>query len=85
MVTRIQGEKVEKMFEGWDETLIWSCLQGVMGSLYGNSQEEPDSAAACLGDFAFFAGKPDKEFLEWTCGGRTLRNCSFRVTQTGLI
>ena len=69
MVTRIQGEKVEKLFEGWDETLIWSCLQGVMGSLYGNSQEEPDSAAACLGDFAFFAGKPDKELLEWTCGG----------------
>ena len=68
MVTRIQGEKVESLFAGWDETLIWSCLQGVMGSLYGNSQEDPDAAAACLGDFAFFAGNPDRELLEWICG-----------------
>ena len=24
--------KVEKLFEGWQETLIYSCLQKVMGS-----------------------------------------------------
>ena len=65
MVTRIQGEKVSHLFIGWDETLIWSCLQGVMGSLYADSQEEPRSAAAYLGDFAFYAGEPDRELLEW--------------------
>ena len=22
------------LFDGWEETLIWSCLQGVMGKIY---------------------------------------------------
>lgn len=49
------------MFESWNETLIWSCLQGVMGEIYTNPAE--DAAMAMLGDFAFFAGKPDEELI----------------------
>lgn len=64
-----ETEKVSKLFEGWQETLIWSCLQKVMGHLYTNSKENPVSAVAVLGDFCFFAGKPDKELVmskpEW--------------------
>ncbi|MBQ9118733.1 MAG: GNAT family N-acetyltransferase [Lachnospiraceae bacterium] len=55
--------KAEKLFAGWQETLIWSCLQGVMGNIYVTSLEEPESAVAWLGDFCFFAGKPEKELL----------------------
>lgn len=62
-------EVVEHIFEGWQETLIWSCLQNIMGHLYADSQENPISAMALLGDFCFFAGKPNKELVmykpEW--------------------
>lgn len=50
---------VEKLFDGWDESLIWSCLQGVMGDIYADSEVQPQSAMAILGDFCYFAGKPD--------------------------
>ena len=46
------------LFAGWEETPIWSCLQEVMGEVYGDHQEYPTSAAAILGDFCFLAGKP---------------------------
>lgn len=56
-----QGEKAASLFEGWQETMIWSCLQNVMGSLYGNDKDRPVSAMIRLGDFCFFAGEPDRE------------------------
>lgn len=45
------------LFAGWSETMVWSCLQGVMGSVYGDALECPETAVAFLGDFAFYAGK----------------------------
>ena len=47
-------ENVNDIFINWNETLIWSCLQGVMGEICTNTTE--DAAMAILGDFAFFAG-----------------------------
>ena len=62
MVYRIQdGKTAEALFAGWEESLIWSCLRGTMGYLYADAQEEPHSAMAILGDFVFFAGKPNRE------------------------
>lgn len=58
-----QPEKAVVLFEGWQETLIWSCLQGVMGKIYADSSREPVSAMALLGDFCFLAGRPDKELV----------------------
>ncbi len=58
-------EKVSRIFEGWDETLIWSCLQGIMGNIYVTDREHPASAMAILGDFAFFAGEPDQELVSY--------------------
>ena len=49
------------MFENWDETIIWSCVQGVMGEVHTNVTE--DAAMAILGDFAFFAGNPSEELV----------------------
>lgn len=57
----IQSEKVAHLFDGWQETLIWSCLQNVMGHLYTNTSEEANSVMALLGDFCFLAGEPDRE------------------------
>ena len=56
--------KVEKLFEGWQETLIWSCLQGVMGRIFVTDPEYPKSAFAFVGCFGFYAGEPDRELLE---------------------
>ena len=52
--------KIEALFDGWQEALIWSCLQNVMGHIYVNHSENPTAAMAILGDFCFFAGMPDK-------------------------
>lgn len=56
-------EKAVPLFKGWQETLIWSCLQKVMGTIYADSQEAPTSAMALLGDFRFLAGAPDAELI----------------------
>ncbi len=29
-----QTKKAAPLFKDWQESLIWSCLQGVMGTLY---------------------------------------------------
>lgn len=59
----MEQKKLESIFEAWDETLIWSCLQGVMGEIYANTSE--DGAMALLGDFAFFAGNPCEELVRF--------------------
>lgn len=51
------------IFDGWKETLIWSCLQGVMGNIYMNASN--DAAMAMLGDFAFYAGVPDEDLIRF--------------------
>ncbi len=58
-----ETKKAAPLFEGWQETMIWSCLQKVMGSIYVDSPENPASAMALLGDFCFFAGKPDRRLV----------------------
>lgn len=57
----MKNKVITTVFNDWDETIIWSCLQGVMGELYTNAEE--DAAMAILGDFAFYAGKPSEELV----------------------
>lgn len=62
MVERLEDtKKAVPLFGDWQETLIWSCLQQVMGSIYADDLENPRSAMAHLGDFMFFAGEPNRE------------------------
>lgn len=56
--------KVKSLFEGWQETLIYSCLQKVMGKVYVTDTETPASAFAFVGCFGFFAGAPDIELVK---------------------
>ena len=55
--------KAEALFDGWEETLIYSCLQNVMGKVYVTDQGSPASAMAFVGCFAFLAGEPDRELV----------------------
>jgi len=75
----LQGAR--PMFDGWQETLIWSCIQNIMGDVFVKAADaagcagritakNPESAAAIIGDFTFFAGTPDRElaaFWPETC------------------
>ena len=50
--------RIAPLFYGWTETLIWSCLQGIMGRAWTDDLKEPRSAQIQVGDFCFFAGHP---------------------------
>ena len=56
--------KVKPVFEGWNETLIYSCLQKIMGKIFVTDPDSPVSAMAYAGCFAFYAGVPDKELAK---------------------
>ena len=55
--------RVEALFESWNETLIYSCLQRVMGKVFVTDKDSPISAMAFVGCFAFYAGQPDRELV----------------------
>ncbi len=58
-------EAAAPLFAGWQETMIDSCLQGVMGEIYADAAETPGSAMAMLGDFCFLAGRPSRELAAY--------------------
>ena len=57
--------KISPLFGHWEETLIWSCLQGIMGKIYANDLTAPTAAMAVIGDFTFFAGEPCPELIAY--------------------
>lgn len=54
---------IAPLFAGWQESLIWSCLQGCMGEAWADRRENPRSARILLADFCFFAGQPSRELV----------------------
>lgn len=48
--------KVKDLFQGWNETMIWSYLDGSMGICYVDRLDNPQSAQIIIADFCFFAG-----------------------------
>ena len=55
--------KIAALFDGWQETMIWSALQGVMGKIAADDPVNPKSARILLGDFGFFAGEPNETLV----------------------
>lgn len=67
MIQKLQDPSIAApLFQNWNETMIWSALQGIMGEIYAN--ETLTSAVAVAGDFCFFAGIPDRELIEMLMG-----------------
>lgn len=56
------SEKIALLFDGWEETLVWSCLQNVMGEAHANA--DFTSGMILNRDFTFLAGKPDVSLLQ---------------------
>jgi GNAT superfamily N-acetyltransferase len=48
--------RIAPLFEGNNETLVWSCLQGCMGHAWTDNLEDPKCAKILTADFCFFAG-----------------------------
>lgn len=66
MIYEVKGEqKAAALFGDWQETMVWSCVQGVMGHLYTDSIQSPKSVMAVLGDFCFFAGAANQELVSY--------------------
>lgn len=68
MVYKVTDAKtVEHLFAGWQETTIWSALQGIMGDIYAVAQEfqRPHAAMVIMGDFCFLAGEPSAELVAY--------------------
>ncbi|MCI9137430.1 MAG: GNAT family N-acetyltransferase [Lachnospiraceae bacterium] len=51
---------IAPLFAGWEESLIWSCLQGCMGEAWADDRSNPKSARIILADFCYFAGERNK-------------------------
>lgn len=51
-----QRKGIAPLFKNWEETLIWSCLQGHMGETWADRAEAPRAALVIIGDFFFLAG-----------------------------
>ena len=54
---------LKNLIKNWDETMIWSCMQGYMGEVYTDNIENPKSVQFLIADFCFFAGLPNKELI----------------------
>ncbi len=68
-VPKGEMNRIAGLFDGWQETMIWSCLQGHMGKAYAAGFQEagesrPLSAAILTADFCFFAGVPHRELIQ---------------------
>lgn len=66
-MNKLQTEEMNKispLFEGWEETLLWSCLQGYMGNAWADQPDSPKAAQIIVGDFCFFAGEPTLELVQ---------------------
>lgn len=64
MITRLDHpEAARSLFADWQETLIWSALDGIMGEVYAN--DSLTSALICSGDFGFYGGVPSEELARF--------------------
>ena len=59
----LETGRASALFAGWQDSVVWSALQGVMGKIYVDSLEKPESGVAMLGDFCFLSGKTESEVI----------------------
>lgn len=79
------AKKVAFLFEGWEETMVWSCLEGVMGKAWAVPSPSPQAACIAIGDFLFFAGdacSPEAEVLALAKPWKQKKNPLLAIPQT---
>ncbi|MDY3619429.1 GNAT family N-acetyltransferase [Agathobaculum sp.] len=60
--------RIAPLFAGWEETMVWSVLQGKMGAAYADNAQAPRAAQLCIADFCFLAGAPNGELASHLLG-----------------
>lgn len=55
--------RLNHLVNNWNETMIFSCIQGHMGKAYVDDLENPMSVMMVVADFCFLAGKPNEELV----------------------
>lgn len=63
VITVTDKDTIAPLFDGWQETMIWSCLQGCMGTAFADHAVHPRSAKICIADFCFYAGVPNEALV----------------------
>ena len=62
--------KAEGLFSGFEDSMIRTCMQGLLGGkIYVTDPEAPRSAMAFAAEFAFLAGEPDRELAAFKPAG----------------
>lgn len=56
--------KIYTWYKDWEESMLWSCFQKIMGEAYVDHMEHPQSGIVYVNCFAFAAGKPDKVLVQ---------------------
>ncbi len=56
--------KVRPLFESFEDATLEACLQGLAGKVYVTDPDNPRSAMAHAGSFAFYGGEPDRELVK---------------------
>lgn len=56
-------KKLQPLFAQWEDTMVWSALQGCMGRAWADNADNPRSGQIFNADFCFFAGTPSAELI----------------------
>lgn len=56
--------KIDAWYKDWDESMLWSYFQKIMGEAYADHSENPQSAIVYVNGFAFAAGKPNELLVQ---------------------
>lgn len=51
--------RIAEWYKDWDESMIWSYFQKVMGEAYAEREQNPKSAIIYVNCLAFAAGEPN--------------------------
>lgn len=63
LIAEKDRESLADLLDGWEETMLWSYLQGFHGKAWADDPARPGSAQVWVGDFCFFAGQPELELV----------------------
>lgn len=74
MKMKNNSKRLAELFGNSEETMIYSCLQGIMGEILIDDEENPKSALAKIGryaSFGFLSGQPTISLIE-ACRGEDI-------------
>ena len=56
--TEMINDKIRALFDCFDDSMIFSCFEGIYGELWCDDVNEPETAVIVSGDFHYLAGEP---------------------------